>query len=116
MKSTLSIFGLLANFAVVYDCSVSAIATLLPAKSIVFYATHNDAGVTFTSPADYNAGGGPPGGGGSIIPQVVSDWPCPTTGTADFFGNGGFSGSIDGMWYGFASISTDTGHESGGAD
>ncbi|TGO50854.1 hypothetical protein BELL_1778g00010 [Botrytis elliptica] len=60
MKSTLSIFGLPGNFAVAYDFSVSAIATLLPAKSIVFYATHNDAGVTFTSPADYNAGGGPP--------------------------------------------------------
>lgn len=77
MRSTLSIFGLLANFAVAYDCSVTAIAALLPAKSIVFYATHHDAGATFTPPPGYNAGGGlpggpggPPGGGGTIVPQA----------------------------------------------
>ncbi|KAF7917866.1 uncharacterized protein EAE97_012004 [Botrytis byssoidea] len=87
MRSTLLILGLLAKFAVAYDCSVTAIAALLPVKSIVFYATHYDAGATFTPPPEYNAGGGlpggglpgggpggppgaPPGGGGSIIPQA----------------------------------------------
>ncbi|TGO44518.1 hypothetical protein BCON_0504g00010 [Botryotinia convoluta] len=148
MRSTLSILGLLANFAVAYDCSVSAIAALLPAKSIVFYATHYDAGATFTPPPEYNAGGGPlggapsgpPGRGGSMIPQagciVQGNVSLSATSQYSFglalpdnwngrfltVGNGGFSGSvswdsvIDGMWYGFSSVSTATGHESGGAE
>ncbi|KAF7890215.1 hypothetical protein EAF00_008530 [Botryotinia globosa] len=152
MRPMLLILGLLANFAVAYDCSVTAITALLPAKSIVFYATHYDAGATFTPRPEYNAGGGlpsdgpggPPGGlqgrGGSIIPQagciVQGNVSLSATSQYSFglalpdncngrfltVGNGGFFGSvswdsvIDGMWYGFASISTDTGHESGGAD
>lgn len=85
-RSALPILGLLASFAVAYDCSVSAITALLPANSIVFYATHYDAGATFAPPPEYNSGGGPPwrapvgppgappggppGGGGSIVPQA----------------------------------------------
>lgn len=79
---------MLASFAVAYDCSVSAITALLHAKSIVFYATHYDAGATFVPPPEHNSGGGPPwgapvgppgappggppgGGGGQLFPKLV---------------------------------------------
>ncbi|KAF5868762.1 putative feruloyl esterase b precursor protein [Botrytis fragariae] len=106
MRSTFSTLGLLASFAVAYDCSVSAIAALLPAKSIVFYATHFDAGAIFTPPPEYNAGGGPPGAPPGVLPVD----------NGEFFGSVSWDSVIDGMWYGFASVSTNTGHESGGAD
>ncbi|TEY61407.1 hypothetical protein BOTCAL_0169g00110 [Botryotinia calthae] len=157
MRSALPILCLLASFAVAYDCSVSVIAALLLVESIVFYATHFDAGATFTPPPEYNAGGGPSGGapvgppGGGLVVlykgmfpslqlrNTVSDWPCPIIGMEDFckslqywhqnsltmsrtVGNGGFSGSVSwdsvigGIWYGFASVSTDTNHKSGGTE
>ncbi|TGO33696.1 hypothetical protein BHYA_0231g00080 [Botrytis hyacinthi] len=138
MRSSLSILGLLANFAVAYNCSVTAIAAPLPAKFIVFYATHYDAGATFTTPPEYNVGGSLPGDapggapgtppGGNISLSATSQYsfglalPDNWNGRFLTVGNGGFSGSdswdsvIDGMWYRFASVSTDTGHESGRAE
>lgn len=70
MKSTFLVLGILTSISTAYDCSIAGITALLPAKSIVFYATHYDANATFTPPPQYNTGGfGGPGGGASIVPQ-----------------------------------------------
>ncbi|PWY68614.1 tannase and feruloyl esterase [Aspergillus heteromorphus CBS 117.55] len=121
-----------------YQCSPDSIKTLLPAGSKVLYASHYQADATFTPPKEHNAGafrassfvlprsacvfqanltlpGDTQHSVGVVLPD---DW----NGRFMTAGNGGFSGSVswgsvvDAAWYGFAAISTNTGHESSGAE
>ncbi|GLB07432.1 hypothetical protein AtubIFM57258_002773 [Aspergillus tubingensis] len=121
-----------------FDCSADAIKSLLPEGSKVLYASHYDADDSFTPPLEHNSGafrissyvlprsacvfqanltlpGETEHSVGVVLPD---DW----NGRFLTAGNGGFSGSvswgsiIDASWYGFAAVSTNTGHESSGAE
>ncbi|KAE8442204.1 hypothetical protein EG329_003733 [Mollisiaceae sp. DMI_Dod_QoI] len=139
MKYSLASLFALAARTTAFNCSAENIKAFLPANATVFFANHLQASSSFTPPTALNTGGGGFGPSSFVLPKtgcviqgnvslpgntqysfglvLPDDW----NGRFLTAGNGGFAGSvswsaiIDAMWYGFAAISTDTGHESSGA-
>ncbi|GKZ38000.1 hypothetical protein AbraIFM66950_009892 [Aspergillus brasiliensis] len=126
-----------AGVAAAKNCSVDTIAQFLPKNATVFYANHYEKGYNFTPPIELNYGltSDPMGISAYELPlagcvaQANISLPNNTqhsvglvlpdewngrfmaVGNGEFAGSVGWSSIINTMWYGFASVSTDTGHE-----
>ncbi|OJK03023.1 hypothetical protein ASPACDRAFT_40338 [Aspergillus aculeatus ATCC 16872] len=129
MKSPAIILGtaaLAGALSPARNCSVTSISAFLPKNATVYYAEHYAQGANFTPPADLNYGSTTMAGCiaqanftlpnntqhsvGMVLPD---DWNgrFMAVGNGEFSGSVGWSAIINTMWYGFASFSTDTGHE-----
>ncbi|PWY86460.1 tannase and feruloyl esterase [Aspergillus sclerotioniger CBS 115572] len=138
MKSATLLLAAAGVVAAKKNCSVESISQFLPKNSTVFYANHYAKGANFTPPIDLNYGlTSIPSGADTVyevplagcVAQANISLPNNTQHSVGFVlpddwngrfmavGNGEFSGSVgwsaimNTMWYGFASVSTDTGHE-----
>ncbi|OJJ45519.1 hypothetical protein ASPZODRAFT_70058 [Penicilliopsis zonata CBS 506.65] len=139
-KSTVALSAvvtLAAATAPALNCSVASIAAFLPTNATVFYAEHYDKGANFTPPISLNYGltSIPTGVSAYEVPVagcvaqanitlpnntqhsvgmvLPDDWNgrFMAVGNGEFSGSIGWSSILNTMWYGFASFSTDTGHE-----
>ncbi|RAH73784.1 tannase and feruloyl esterase [Aspergillus aculeatinus CBS 121060] len=137
MKSAAPLLTVATLAAAKRNCSVESIAPFLPENSTVFYADHYVKGANFTPPIKYNYGltSLPTGNNpyevsvDSCVAQANITLPNNTqhsvgivlpdewngrfmaVGNGEFSGSVGWSSIMNTAWYGFASISTDTGHE-----
>lgn len=140
MKSAVLLLGTAAladALSPARNCSVANIAAFLPKNATVFYADHYTKGANFTPPTDLNYGitTSPMGVSAYELPVagcvaqanitlpnntqhsvgmvLPDDWNgrFMAVGNGEFSGSVGWSAIINTMWYGFASFSTDTGHE-----